>query len=317
MFIFYVQFQLLSYTDRRLFLKKIKLSLPYYPGRSTAGKHDKHCGHYKTSTALQGLTLLVWKSKYITDLNSFKDYPLFPKHPASVQFNVKASLRLSRPISTGGWLFGLLYVPETGDYRFALSTSGEAELKISRNAEPDKSRVMANFVFSEKQKKQTKPADSKYSAQTSVTVFLQKCKAYYVEVFFHTQTKEGHVELAWEMPNSLKYEPIPTQYLFPYIGAQDFAHTGEKLLIFEDNIKMGSLFAYVSRQKNSVENENLDQWSRLPYMLSTHARNLPKCSENFKGYEPSPRLVIPKVNSKSTEKFVGDYTKRLVESSNG
>lgn len=313
--IFYVQFQLLSYTDRRLFLKKIKLALPYFSDSSTTDKLDKRCSHYTTNAALHGLTLLSWRSTYITDLKSFKDYPLFPKHPASVQFNMKASLRLLQPVSTGGWLFGLLFVPETGDYRFALSTSGEAELKLSKTSEPEGTRVIASLAFSERQ---PKPGEyRKYSAQTSVSVFLRKCKAYYVEVLFHTHTKDSHIELAWETTTSLKYEVIPARYLSPYIGPQDFAHSGENLLIFEDNIKMGSLFGYIARQKHSIENENMDQWSRLPYMLSTHARNLPLCSENFKGYAASSRQVIPKVNSKSTEKFVYDYTGRLVKGSNG
>ena len=315
MLIFYVQFQLLSYTDRRLFLKRMSLALPYLSGSSTAKNVDKVCSHYKASPSHHGFSLLSWRSTYIIDLNSFKDYPLFPKHPASVQFNMKSSLRLPKPVSTSGWLFGLLFVPETGDYRFALSTSGEAELKVSRNSEPEKTRVLASLAYSETP---PKPGEyNKYSKQTSVSVFLQKCKAYYVEVLFHTRTKDSHVELAWETPNSLKYELIPFQYLSPYIGTQDFAHTGDSLLIFEDNLKMGSLFGYISRQKHSVENDNMDQWSRLPYMLSNHARNLPKCSENFKGYKPSSRLVIPKINSKSTAKFVQDYSGRLVGSSNG
>ena len=314
--VFYMQFQLLSYTDRRLFLKRMSLAIPHLSGSSTTKNLDKVCSHYKASPATHhGFSLLSWRSAYITDLKSLKDYPLFPKHPASVQFNIKSSLRLPKPVSTSGWMFGFLFVPETGDYRFALSTSGEAELRVSRNAEPEKTRVLATLTFSETP---PKPGEfTKYSKQTSVSVFLQKCKAYYVEVLFHTQTRNSHVELAWETPNSLKYEPIPLQYLTPYIATQDFAHTGENLLIFEDNLRMSSLFDYISRQKHSLENENIDQWSRLPYMLSAHARNLPKCSQDFKGNGLSSRLVVPKMNSKSTEKFVQDYSGRIVEGSNG
>lgn len=315
MLIFYVQFQLLSFTDRRLFLKKLSLALPRVSGSSTPSKLDKQCSYQQKSTAHNGLTLLYWRSSYITDLDSFKDYPLFPKHPASVEFNTKASLHLLKQISTGGWLFGLLHVPETGDYRFALSTSGSAELKLSKNTEPEGARVIASLDVTENQPE--KGEYDKYSSQTSVSVFLRKCQAYYVEVLFHTQTKDSHVELAWETPKSLKYEVIPSQYLSPYINPEDFAHTGGNLLIFEDNIKMGSLFGYISRQKHSIENDITDQWSRLPYMLSSHARNLPKCSQDFKSFSPSTRMVLPKVNSKSTEKFVRDYSSRLMKSSNG
>lgn len=313
--VFYIQFQLLSFTDRRLFLKKISLALPHVSDSSTPSKLDKSCPHRSKSTAHNGLTLLSWRSSYITDLDSFKDYPLFPKHPASVQFSIKASLRLPKRISTGGWLFGLLHVPETGDYRFALSTSGSAELRLSKTGEPAHARIIASLDFSEKHPK--KDEYNLYSSQTSVSIYLRKCKAYYVEVLFHTHAKDSHVELAWETPRSLKYEVIPAQYLSPYINPDDFAHSGENLLIFEDNIKMSSLFAYISRQKHSIEIDIMDRWSRLPYMLSSHARILPKCSQDFKGFAPGARMVIPKVNSKSTEKFVQDYSSRLVKGSNG
>lgn len=314
-FLFYIQFQLLSFTDRRLFLKKLSLALPHISDSSTLSKLDKSCPHRPKSTPYNGLTLLCWTSSYITNLDSFKDYPLFPKHPASVQFNIKASLRLPKRISTGGWLFGLLHVPETGDYRFALSTSGSAELKLSKSGEPERARVIASLAFSE-----NLPMKGEYnlhSSQTSVSFLLRKCKAYYVEVLFYTHTKDSHVELAWETPKSLKYEVIPAQYLSSYINPEDFAHSGENLLIFEDNVKMSSLFEYISKQKHSIESDLMDQWSRLPYMLSSHARILPKCSQDFKGFAPSARMVIPKVNSKSTEKFVQDYSSRLVKGSNG
>ncbi|XP_028398529.1 N-acetyl-beta-glucosaminyl-glycoprotein 4-beta-N-acetylgalactosaminyltransferase 1-like [Dendronephthya gigantea] len=315
--IFYIQFQLLSFTDRRLFLKRIKLSLPYIPGEEFATERGgERCQSLpSTDLGLQGLTLLTWRSKYITELNSFKDYPLFPKHPASVQFTVKSSLRIPKAVSTGGWLFGLLFAPDTGNYRFALSTNGEAELRLSRTAEPEGTRVIARLGWSDEQPRSGEY--SKYSTQTSVSVFLQRCKAYYVEVLFHTRRKDSHVEIAWETPKSLKYALIPMKYFVPYIGPQDIAHTAENLLIFEDNVKMTSLFDYVSRQKNSIENENLDQWRRLPYMLSSHARNMPKCSKDFKGYSAKPRLVLPKLNGKSTENLVNEYTQRLMKRSNG
>lgn len=314
--IFYIQFQLLSFTDRRLFLKKIKLSLSNFPGgQSSTERSDELCSRRSTVTSIQGLTLLTWRSKYITELSSFKDYPLFPKHPASVQFTVKSSLRIPKAVSTGGWLFGLLFVPDTGNYRFALSTNGEAELKLSGTAEPEGARVIASIAWSDEQPRSREY--NKYSTQTSASVFLKKCEAYYVEILFHTRRKDSFVEIAWETPKSLKYALIATKYFVPYIGPQDIAYTAENLLIFEDNIKMSSLFAYVSRQKNSVENENLDQWSRLPYMLSSHARNMPRCSKDFKGYSPKPRLLLPKLNAKSTENLVGEYTQRLIKRSNG
>lgn len=139
MFIFYIQFQL------RLVFKKIQLALLHFPRSSTSGNINLGCLHRTSKKHSRGLTLLSW-SAYITDVNPFKDYPLFPKHSASVHFAIKPLPPLPKPMSTAGWRFGLLFVVETGQHRFALSSDrGSRTVQLSKNSGPERTRVLARL----------------------------------------------------------------------------------------------------------------------------------------------------------------------------
>ena len=320
-FVFYIQFQLFSFTEKRLFVKKMKLVLQ----RSLPEGHpDEVCSQMQTtlssdSTSSNGLTLMTWGSEHIKDLRSFIDFPLFPKHPATVQFGIKSALRLPFSSSTGGWLSGSLLVPKSGEYRFGISSSGEAQLRLSSDDEPDKSRVIASLLFpTTDTPRPTAGEYDKHSTQTSLSIHLHKCRSYFIEVLFHNDQKEGHVEIAWETPNSLEYKLIPALYLSPYIEAEDFAHSGEGLLIFEDTVKMNALFWHLVNQKWSIEKESLDGWGRLPFMNTHDADHvLPKCSPDTNGLSSGSRLQIPKVNNERSKKIFLEYAKLLVKTNKG
>lgn len=295
----------------------MKLALP---GGSPKQQPDKICSQSETTTSSKGLTLMTWRSRqHIKDIRSFIDYPLFPKHPATVQFDMKTSLRLPFASPTGGWLFGSLLAPESGEYRFAVSSTGDAQLRLSKNGEPERSQIIASLTLSAADERPAAGQYNKHSSQTSLAVFLNKCRNYFIEVLFNNDQKNGHVEIAWETPSSLVYEIIPSFLLSPYIDAHDFAYSGDSLLIFEDTVKTSSLFWHFEREKRSVQGELLlDEWSRLPFMSSKHATGVvPSCSSELKSHASSPLLEIAKINSEMTLKFVDDYTKQLVKASQG
>lgn len=320
-FVFYIQFQLFTFTERRLFLKKVKLTLQ----RNLPNQHlDEACLQMRTtlpsdSESSNGLTLMTWGSEYIKDLRSFIDFPHFPKYPAAVQFGLKSALVLPFSSPTGGWLSGSLLVPKSGEYRFAISSSGEAQLRLSSDSEPDKSRVIASLVFpTSDTPRPTAGEYDKHSTQTSRSIHLYKCRSYFIEVLFYNDQKDGHVEIAWETPNSLEYKRIPTLFLSPYIDTQDFAHSDEELLIFEDTVKMNTLFWHLVSQKWSIEKESLDGWGRLPFMNTHDADHaLPKCSTDINGRSSGLRLQIPKVNSERSRKIFLEYAKLLVKTNKG
>lgn len=317
-FVGYIQFQLFTLTERRIFLKRVKLAL-----QRTSSEQDlnKICSESPTITPVsncsRGLTLTTWRSKHLKDLRSFIDYPHFPKYPSTVQFEMKSSIRLPFSSSTGGWLFGTVLAPETGDYRFAISSSGEAQLRLSRDDEPENSHLIASLASSSNEHRPTTRQHTRQSS-SSLPVFLHKCQNYFIEVLFHNDHKNGHVKIAWETPSSLQYQMIPTFLLSPYLGEQDFAYSGEKLLIFEGSVKMSSLFWHWVREKRSIESELSDSWNRLPFMNTEDAvRVLPKCSPNFHGRSSGLHLQIPKVNSDRASIFINDYIQRLVKANNG
>ena len=100
--------------------------------------------------------------------------------------------------------------------------------------------------------------------------------------------------------------------------AEDFAHSGEGLLIFEDTVKMNALFWHLVNQKWSIEKESLDGWGRLPFMNTHDADHvLPKCSPDSNGLSSGSRLQIPKVNNERSKKIFLEYAKLLVKTNKG
>ena len=121
-------------------------------------------------------------------------------------------------------LRGWIEAPETGSYRFAISSDGESELWISTDEDPVHIRNVASV-----QQFVTTPRDfTQQSSQISKPITLIKGAKYYLEARHRDGTGEDHLSIGWKIPRSqfdevsvIGTSPVPAYTLEIFRGADD------------------------------------------------------------------------------------------------
>jgi ELWxxDGT repeat protein len=124
---------------------------------------------------------------------------------------------LEGPLNAGDYygarIRGYICPPTDGEYTFYISSDDHSELWLSTDADPANKRKIA-YVFGATGRR----VFTKYPTQTSVKIYLQRNKKYYVEVLHKENLGYDHVTVGWTLPNGLAQVPIPGSVLSPYEG---------------------------------------------------------------------------------------------------
>ena len=119
---------------------------------------------------------------------------------------------------------GWITAPETGSYRFAISSDDASELWISTDGDPSRIRKVASveqYVSSPRNFTQ-------YSSQLSKPITMIKGTTYYLEARHRDGTGEDHLSIGWKVPRSsfdelcvIGTSPVPAYTLEIFRGADD------------------------------------------------------------------------------------------------
>ncbi len=121
-------------------------------------------------------------------------------------------------------LRGWIEAPETGAYRFAISSDDQSELWLSTDANPNTIRKVASvsdFV--------TSPRNfTQHASQLSKPITLIKGSRYYLEARHRDGAGDDHLSIGWKIPRSpfdevcvIGTTPIPAYTLEIFRGAED------------------------------------------------------------------------------------------------
>ena len=107
-------------------------------------------------------------------------------------------------------LKGVLTPPQSGEYRFWISSDDASELYLSSNTSPADRRLIAH----QDDYTELRQFD-RYSYQGSASLQLQGGKPLYMEILFKEGTKDDHLSIAWQSPTTAagELEIIPTEFL--------------------------------------------------------------------------------------------------------
>jgi hypothetical protein len=146
----------------------------------------------------------------VSNLTSDVNYPTNPNGRALIT-------RLQGPTYWGDYygtrIRGYLYPPAEGNYTFWISSAARSELRLSTDADPFHSVLIAS--------EPSLPAPviyewEKYPAQRSSPIWLTAGGKYYIEVLHKESVTIDHVEVAWEGPG-ITQQVIDGVYLSPYL----------------------------------------------------------------------------------------------------
>ena len=141
-----------------------------------------------------------------------------------------------------------IFAPDTGDYKFYLSSGGAAELYVSTTSSSDDLVKVAELLSTQKEVEAGEWTE--YETQASDNMALVSGQIYCIEVLYVGQVPNQHVHVGWLRPGSsnieqiteesLADEPLHAEYLpdAEILFARDYDQ-GESALFVENNIVTG------------------------------------------------------------------------------
>jgi ELWxxDGT repeat protein len=101
-------------------------------------------------------------------------------------------------------IHGYICVPQTGGYKFWISSNDHSELRLSTDDDPA-NKVRIAWVTGATNPRQW----DKYSTQVSATIMLQQGQLYYVEALHKEAVGTDHIAVGWQLPDGTMERPIP------------------------------------------------------------------------------------------------------------
>jgi hypothetical protein len=112
----------------------------------------------------------------------------------------------------GARVRGYICVPQSGNYRFAISSDDQSELWLSTNEDPTNKRKIAYLDIPV-----LPHVWYRYPSQISGSIYLVKGAKYYIEALHKEGNGLDHLSVGWVMPNGLIEAPIPGNRLSPFV----------------------------------------------------------------------------------------------------
>ena len=162
----------------------------------------------------------TWAFACKLSLQKFLQHPLFPISPNAQQFvdslEMKKMGKESKDLQTfGRRIFGYIFPPVTGKYKFSMLTSCDVELWLSAD---EKWESSPRLLFKARQNDlSTTDSNMQSSSELySSEIHLRKNHFYFLEILL-THVPHEYFYLNWKLPNSKKFEEISRKYLYSFM----------------------------------------------------------------------------------------------------
>ena len=160
------------------------------------------------------LNIHIWRGLCGSRLSNLRQSLFFPQYPDErlIKFVNKFQIE-DNTVDYGQQIFGFVRPPESGLYRFAISSDDESELWLSRSEDPSEKQLIAR-VFKQAASAWTKMNESnKYSDQISENLMLLEGSRYYIEVIHKQGVGSGFVQVFWKNFKDADFQLISLDYL--------------------------------------------------------------------------------------------------------
>ena len=158
------------------------------------------------------LNVEIWEDICGHDMQSLKEFPLFP-HAPSTRLRISSLHLHFRPEfeNFGVRIFGFLSPSESGNYIFHLETRGTLELWISSDSKPENSKLIANVIAG---------LPRRHSNVDNSRIALLAGKRYYLEILLkygkYEEGKLHHIYVKWKSSSWRGLREIPSDVFISY-----------------------------------------------------------------------------------------------------
>ena len=166
--------------------------------------------------SLQGfLNHHVWEQLCNYQVESLREFILFPQSPSK-----RRSLLTSSSIpgengnNFGERIFGFISPLTSGEYQFAISSSGNSELWLSSDESSENLRKIASLGSRDNPGRGEPGSFSKFASQISTSFFLNKSVRYFVDIIHKHQSGKAHLDVAWRLPGEDQFLVITSASLW-------------------------------------------------------------------------------------------------------
>ena len=138
-------------------------------------------------------------------------HPRFPNYPHEEEYLTRTKVRIDETNKLL-WLSGFITPPESGYYKFAITSDDNSELWIGpqENASPS----LAAKVGERNEISSGLPGNYfSFSTQLSRTFLMERDKYYPIDILFHQAVGLSFLEVVWLVPGSADFRIIESQYL--------------------------------------------------------------------------------------------------------
>ena len=218
----------------------------------------------------------TWVDICETSVHVLRKWPHFPSFPDKRSFITQFySTNKGRDTTNNGErIYGFIHPQVSGEYKFAITSSGPSELWLSTNEDSTYSVMIARVNSALDEPASTrKGGHSKYRGQTSPEISFSAGKKYYIESLAVSRqgSEETHVAVYWLncSSNNSTFEIISSKYLSCYDDANREAAILRPRAGSKDNLQQSKTSSY--------------HFNRLPLINRTeYITSIPTCS-----YSPS------------------------------
>ena len=171
--------------------------------------------HENITFSLQGfLNLHVWEKVCHFQVESLRQFILFPQAPSKRRLLTSSSLFSEKESNLGERMFGFISPSTSGQYQFAISSSGNSELWLSSDETSANLRKIA-YLGSRHNPGQGKPRNYfTDSSQVSETFSLTNHLKYNIDVLHKHKSGKVHLEVAWRFEGEDEFRIITSRHLW-------------------------------------------------------------------------------------------------------
>lgn len=203
---------MLEYVNSK-FGNKLRLPAEQLPFVSSQEKNQTR-QHENITFSLQGfLNLHVWEKVCHFQVESLRQFILFPQAPSKRRLLTSSSLFSEKESNFGERMFGFISPSTSGQYQFAISSSGNSELWLSSDETSANLRKIAS-LGSRDNPGRGKPRNYMTdSSQVSTTFSLTKNMKYFIDVLHKHKSGKAHLEVAWRFADETEFNIIASKYM--------------------------------------------------------------------------------------------------------
>ena len=191
-----------------------------------------------TTDSLRGfLNHHVWEHVCNKQVESLREFILFPQAPSKRRALLASSFKPGEKTNNfGERIFGFISPNTSGEFQFAISSSGNSELWVSSDMTSENLRKIASVSGSRDNPVTSKPGNlsANSPSQISALFFLKENTKYFIDIIHKHQSGKAHLELAWRLPGKVEFNVITSEFLWAKMNDSYLADNTVRLADYEE-----------------------------------------------------------------------------------